>query len=461
MIKKNTVLTLTVDSVTGDGQGVAHFEGMAVFIPYASVGDVAEVVIIKVAKKFSIGKILKIVEPSCVRTEIDCDAFLKCGGCSFRHVSVEEEERIKTQSVADLMKHIGGFAVDVEKIKPTPQLHYRNKVQLPVCEDEKGLRCGFFAPYSHRIVENTIDCLCTPKIFSKIAHAVIDFLKKERISGYNESTGCGLVRHLYMRINKFEQVMLCIVINGKEILNAETEKKFTEFITEKFPSIVSVFVNENTLDTNSILTEKFRLLKGAEFFEDELLNVRLRLSPDSFFQINREGAETVYKTAFSLVKGYDFENVYDLYCGVGSIGLTMFSEIKRGNLDCRAKNLFGIEIVEKAAALASENAERNGIENAHFRAADSSDITEMDWFDKFPPSLVILDPPRKGTTEKLLKYLSLKNVKNILYISCNPATLARDMAFLYKEEYRCEKIFPINLFPRTGHVECVCMLTRE
>lgn len=459
MISKNTTLTLKIESVSGDGQGVARYDGQVVFVPYTAIGDEIEALIIKTTKTYAVGKVQKILTPSDCRVNVDCEAFLKCGGCAFRHVTLDEEQRIKTQSVRDAMQRIGNLDVFVEDAVLTPYTAYRNKAQLPVSEDGKGLKCGFFAPYSHRIVDKTLECIATPKAFSDIARSTLDFMKSENILGYNEESHTGLVRHLYMRINKAGSVMLCLVINGRELKNANTEKSFADYITAKHPEIVSVFVNENSKRTNAVLGEDFRLLYGFDYLEDELLGVKLSMSPESFFQVNREGAEIVYKTAFSLIDGKRFENVYDLYCGVGSIGLTLFSEIKKGNLNASAEKLFGIEIVEKAAEWATLNARNNGIENAYFRAADSSDITDMEWFDKYPPSLVILDPPRKGTTEKLLKYLSDKNVENILYISCNPTTLARDMAFLYKEGYHADKVVPVNLFPRTGHIECCVLLS--
>jgi len=458
MLSKNTVLKLKIDSVSGDGQGVARYEGQVVFVPYTSIGDEVEALIIKVAKNYAVGKIQRIITPSPCRIDVDCEAFLRCGGCAFRHITLEEEQRIKTQSVRDAMQRIGGLDVNVEDAVLTPYTAYRNKAQLPVSEDEKGLKCGFFAPYSHRIVDKTLDCIVTPKVFSDIARSTLEFMKAHNVHGYNEETHTGLVRHLYLRINKKGNVMLCLVINGKALNNSKTEADFAKYITEKHSDIVSLFINKNSERTNAVLGDDFRLLYGKEYLEDELLGVKLSMSPDSFFQVNREGAELVYKTAFSLIEGKSFENVYDLYCGVGSIGLTLFSEINKGNLNVHAEKLFGIEIVEKAARWARQNAENNCIENTDFRAADSSDITEMEWFDKYPPSLVILDPPRKGTTEKLLKYLSDKRVRNILYISCNPTTLARDMAFLYKEGYHADKVVPVNLFPRTGHIECCVLL---
>jgi len=461
MLLKNSTVKVKIESVSGDGQGVARVDGQVVFVPYTCVGDEVEALIIKVTKTYAVGKAVKIISASDSRIENDCPAFLKCGGCSFRHMTLDEEQRIKTQSVKDAMRRIGGLDVLVEDAILTPYSAYRNKAQLPVSEDGKGLKCGFFAPYSHRIVDGTVSCLATPEIFSRIAESTLSFMKEEGVKGYDEESHTGCVRHLYMRINREGNVMLCLVLNGSVLKDKNTEKHFISYITEKHPEIISLFVNANTDRTNAVLGERFRLLFGNEWLEDELLGVKLRMSCDSFFQVNREGAETVYKTAFSFLEGGTFENVYDLYCGVGSIGLTLFSEIQKGRLNARAERLFGIEIVEKAAEWANYNASVNGIENAQFRAADSSDITGMEWFDRFPPSLVILDPPRKGTTEKLLKYLSEKNVPNILYISCNPTTLARDMAILYKEGYKAERVVPVNLFPRTSHVEAVTLLARN
>ncbi len=460
MLCKNDVLKVKIESVTGDGQGIARVNSEVVFVPFAALGDFVRIVIIKRAKTYAVGKILEILTPSMSRVESDCKAFGKCGGCSFRHVTLEEELRIKTEGVRDVMKRLGGIDVQVENTLLTPHKAYRNKVQLPVTEDEKGLRCGFYASYSHRVVDNTLDCLATPEIFSEIAKKVLEFMKREKISGYNEEAHLGLVRHFYMRQNAAGKVMLCLVLNGTLFKNKDCENRFCTYITELFENVVSIYVNKNTQRTNAVLTEDFRLLWGQDYLEDTLLDTTLRMSPDSFFQINRDGAETVYKTAFSLLPEKHYENVYDLYCGVGSIGLTLFSQIRNGYLKAISGRLFGVEIVEKAAVWARENAKLNGIENADFKAADSADITGMEWFDKFPPSLVILDPPRKGTTEKLLSFLADKNVPDILYISCNPATLARDMSYLYSRGYKAEKVVPVNLFPRTSHTECATLLSK-
>lgn len=459
MLLKNSTHVLKIESVTGDGQGISRVDGQVVFVPYAALGDEVEVVIIKTTKSYAVGKIINLLTPSPCRTDVDCKSFLKCGGCAFRHITLEEELRIKTQSVKDALERLGGIKVRVDDCISTPVITYRNKAQLPVTQGAKGILCGFFAPHSHRIVDGTIDCLNTPEIFSHIAKETVRFMEENSVDAYLEESGKGTVRHLYMRENKKGEVMLCLVVNCDVLKNEKTELKYVSFIVDKFPKIKSVYLNVNKNKTNAVLGDGFKLLYGDNSFEDEILSVRLSMSPDSFFQVNREGAETVYKTAFSLLPEKTFENVYDLYCGVGSIGLSLFSEIKRGNLNVSAKRLFGIEIVKDAVKWAKHNAAQNGIDNAQFFASDSADITEMELFDKYPPSLVILDPPRKGVEEKLLKYLADKGVKDILYISCNPATLARDMSYLYSRGYTSERVVPVNMFSRTGHVESVTLLT--
>ncbi len=458
MLLKNSIHKLTIESVTGDGQGISHVDGQVVFVPYGAVGDEVEVLIIKTTKTYAVGKILNVLTASFCRIDVDCKAFLKCGGCAFRHITLEEELRIKTQSVKDAMERIGGINVKVDDCVSTPVITYRNKAQLPVTQTDKGVVCGFYASHSHRIVENTLDCLNTPEIFSLIAKDTVSFMEENKIDAYIEESGKGVVRHLYMRENKKGDVMLCLVVNSDVLKSEKTELKYVNFIVEKYPEIKSVYLNVNKKQTNAVLGEEFKLLFGDNCFEDEILSVRLSMSPDSFFQVNRVGAETVYKTAFSLLPEKSFENVYDLYCGVGSIGLSLFSEIKNGNLNINAERLFGIEIVKDAVKWAKHNAKKNGIDNAQFFASDSADITEMALFEKYPPSLVILDPPRKGVEEKLLKYLADKGVNDILYISCNPATLARDMSYLYSRGYTSERVVPVNMFSRTGHVECVVHL---
>ena len=460
MLKKNSSAVLEIESVSGDGSGIARLDGQVVFVPFTAVGDKVEVIIIKVTKSYAVGKAVKILSPSPVREETDCPVFGKCGGCVFRHVSLAEEERIKTETVTSAMRRIGHLDVEVKDCLTPSVKGYRNKAQLPVTEDDKGLHCGFYASHSHRIVEGSIDCVTTPKIFGDIAKSILDFMQKKKISGYNEESGKGTVRHLYFRINAEGGVMVCVVTNTKILVNDVTESKLVQYLCDLYPEIVSVYLNHNSNDTNVVLGKDFRLLWGDEYFEDSLLDTRLKMSPDSFFQVNREGAETVYSTAFSLLEG-NYENVYDLYCGIGSIGITLFNQIKKGNVQAGAQRLFGIEIVEKAVECARENAKLNGIENAEFSACDSEDITKMDWFDRYPPSLVILDPPRKGTTTELLDFLAERNVPEVLYISCDPATLARDMGYMAGKGYSSSAVYPVNLFTGTKHVESVVCLSRE
>ncbi len=460
MLKKNDILQVNIESVSGDGNGVAHVDGQVVFVPFTAVDDIAEITIIKVTKNYAVGKVRKILSPSKTRSNADCPVFGKCGGCVFRHLNLSEEERIKTETVRSAMRRIGHLDVEVKDCLTPSAFGYRNKAQLPVTQDENGIRCGFYASHSHRIVDGTIDCVTTPKIFGDIAKHIIDFAKKECISGYDETTGKGTIRHLYFRINSDDRVMVCIVTSTKKLASEKTEKEMVNRLVEKFSEISSIYLNHNPADTNVVLGKDYRLLWGEEYFTDTLLDTKLKMSPDSFFQVNRAGAEKIYSIGFSLLKGH-YENVYDLYCGIGSIGITLFNQMKKGNIKASANRLFGIEIVDKAADCAKENAKINGIENAEFAACDSADITSMDWFDRYPPSLVILDPPRKGTTTKLLDFLSDRNVGQILYISCDPATLARDMGYLVSKGYESTPVYPVNLFTGTKHVESVVCLSRK
>ncbi len=460
-MKKNSVLRLTIENVSSDGNSIARVDGEVIFVPCGAVGDELEVIIIKELKSYSVAKILSVISPSPTRKEPDCDVFSKCGGCVFRHLSLEEEERIKTENVKSVMKRIGKLDVEVKDTVTPTKAGYRNKAQYPVSEDEKGLHCGFYAPHSHRIIDESLSCKISPAIFEEISKFILSFMTEEEIKGYNEEKGVGVVRHLYYRINKKGEIMVTIVTATPSLKNKKTEKLFVDKLTESFPSVVSVFISHNPDTTNVVLGRSFRLIWGSEFFEDELLGCKFKMSPDSFFQVNREGAELVYSTAFSLLEDKYYENVYDLYCGIGSIGITLFKAIKEKRLKVGAKRLIGVEIVEKSVECAKINAEENGIDNAIFSASDSSDITKSDLFDKFPPSLVILDPPRKGTTTELLDFLAERGVSDILYISCDPATLARDMSYLYEKGYTSGAVHPINLFTGTKHVECCVKLHKQ
>lgn len=460
MLKKNDTIQVNIESISGDGSGIARLDGQVIFVPFTAVGDTAEITIIKVTKSYAVGKLIKLISPSDKRCNPDCPVFGKCGGCVFRHLELSEEERIKTETVKSAMSRIGHLDVDVKDCITPAVKGYRNKAQLPVTEDKNGLMCGFYAGHSHRIVPGSIECVTSPRIFGDIAKAIIGFMKSENIPGYNEELCTGVVRHLYMRINCDNKVMVCVVTNTAKLMSDKTEKKFISFLTEKFSDIVSIYINHNCKDTNVVLGDAYRLLWGEEYFEDKLLDTTLKMSPDSFFQVNREGAEEIYSIGFSMLKGH-YENVYDLYCGIGSIGITLFNQIKEGKVQVSADRLFGIEIVEKAAECARANAKLNGIDNAEFAASDSADITKMDWFDKFPPSLVILDPPRKGTTTELLDFLAERQVEEILYISCDPATLARDLGYMKDKGYSFSSVYPVNLFTGTKHVESVVHLRRR
>ncbi|MBE6701686.1 MAG: 23S rRNA (uracil(1939)-C(5))-methyltransferase RlmD [Ruminococcaceae bacterium] len=460
-MQKNDIITVEIESVSGDGSGVARFQGQVIFVPFSAVGDKVEVVIIKCAKSYAVGKVVKILSPSRTRKETDCEVFGKCGGCVFRHIDIKEEERIKTENVKSAMKKIGHIDVDVCDCVTPLEFSYRNKAQLPVSEDEKGLHCGFYASHSHRIIDKSIDCKTAPKVFGEISSYILSFMKREGISGYNEESSKGIVRHLYYRINARDEVMVCIVTSTRFLISKLIEDKLIKELCDNFPSIVSIFINYNPESTNVVLGRDFRLIFGEEYFEDEILGVKLKMSPDSFFQVNRKGADLLYKTAFSLLDKGHYENVYDLYCGIGSIGITLFSEMKKGTIGATAHRLLGIEIVEKAVECAKVNAMENGIDKAEFVACDSGEITKSGLFDKYPPSLVILDPPRKGTTTHLLDFLVEREVENILYISCDPATLARDMGYLYSKGYTSSSVHPINMFTGTKHCEAVCALHRK
>ncbi len=460
-MKKNTVFKAEIEAMSADGAGIAKVDGEVIFVPATAVGDEAEIVIIKENKNYSVGKLISILSPSDVRVDPDCKVFPRCGGCVFRHVSLEEEERIKKENVEAVMQRIGKIDVKVEKVLTPVTKHYRNKAQIPVAQEKGALRCGFYAPHSHRIVEESIDCIISDESFSPLTKTIMTYLASNNTEGYNEETKSGIVRHLYYRVNKENKLSVTVVTNTKELVSKKFEKSFAEYITGEFPEIVNVYINYNNKDTNVVLSDDFRIIYGEDCFEDELLGCKFKLSPDSFFQVNRVGAEEVYKKGFSLLENKHFENVYDLYCGVGTIGITLFSMMKRGEIGASADRLFGIEIVEKAAECAAFNAERNGISNARFMAADSVDITKSDWFDKYPPSLVILDPPRKGTTTELLDFLADRNVNDILYISCDPATLARDMGYLYQKGYTSSAVYPVNLFPGTKHCECVVRIYKQ
>lgn len=453
ILKKNDIINLTITSASAEGSGVGRTQdGITVFVPLSAIGDELEVRILKTKKTYAFGKIEKIITPSPSRTEPDCENFSKCGGCVWRHISYEEECRIKQQKVIDAVTRIGGIkdAVFAPIIACDNTLRYRNKAQLPIGLDKNGeVQIGFYAFHSHRIV-NCTDCVLQPEIFAKVIEVTRNFISRTDNDIYDERTGKGRLRHLYIRIGEVtNELMVCYVVNGNGL---KQEDLLVKMLRGSFPNLTSVIINSNREDTNVILGSKNRTAFGKDYITDELCGLKFKISPFSFWQVNRKQAEKLYNKAKEYANLKSDEILLDLYCGTGTIGLTMAEE---------CKTLVGVEIVQDAINDAEENAKMNGINNARFICADAPKAAEKLKNDGLKPDVIILDPPRKGCGEELVKTIFEMSPSRVVYVSCDPATLARDLKYFTEGYYSVEEITPCDMFSRTAHVESVCLIVKN
>ena len=447
------IINLTITSASSEGSGVGKADdGTAVFVPLSAIGDELEVRILKVKKNYAYGKIESIITPSPSRTDPDCSHFSKCGGCVWRHISYDEECNIKQQKVIDAVKRIGGIknAVFVPIIRSDKTLRYRNKAQFPIGRDKDGnILIGFYAFHSHRIIDCE-DCVLQPEVFKKVMDITRRFIKETNADVYDEATGKGRLRHLYIRIGEVTgELMVCYVVNGNGL---KQEDVLVKMLRAELPMLKSVVINSNREKTNVILGSKNRTAYGKGYITDELCGLKFKISPFSFWQVNRRQAEKLYNKAKEYADLDSDEILLDLYCGTGTIGLTMAK-------DC--KMLVGVEIVEDAINDAEENAKLNGIDNARFICADAPKAAEKLKNEGLKPDVIILDPPRKGCGEELIKTINEMSPKRVVYVSCDPATLARDLKYFSEHNYYVKEITPCDMFSRTAHVESVCLIERE
>lgn len=444
-MKKNDVVELTIDGTTSDGAGVGHIGGAAVFVPGSAVGDRCEVRIVKVERSFFRGKLLRLIIPSPDRREESCPAAGKCGGCVFQHLTYEAELRQKWERVRDCLARIGGLPVTPEPVQPSPEVrHYRNKVILPVGERDGRPVIGFYAPRSHRIVDIR-GCEIQNPGDDALARALLRYMEESGVRPYDERSGKGMVRHLFIRRLRSGEVCAMPVVRSGRL--PETEQ-LCELLLEAEPGLRSILLNRNDRRDNVILGERCELLWGREYLEDTLCGLRFRLSPRSFYQINTPQCERLYAKVREYAALTGRETVCDLYCGIGTIGLSLAHEAGR---------LVGVEVVPEAVRDAKENAARNGIKNARFFCGGAEDFAEV-----FEGKLdvCIVDPPRKGCDGRLLDTIARMEPERLVYVSCDPATLARDLKILSGKGFAVREVTPFDMFPRSAHVECVALLVK-
>lgn len=448
-VKKNQIIPLHIIAMSSDGTGLGRYENFAVFVPFTAVGDRITAQIVKVSKNYAYGILREITEKSPDRIENDCPAFLRCGGCSYRHISYEAELREKQNAVYHNILKFSGQTPEFSPILPSPVVDgYRNKAQYPVRRGESGeILIGFYAKRSHRIIPCD-SCALQPEVFGQIAATVKEWMAENNVQPYEETTGNGTVRHLYLRISGNGSVMVCLVVNGSGLPKSES---FVSAITHRYSSVKSIVLNINRQNSNVILGDTCKTLWGQDFIEDELCGLRFKISPLSFFQVNRLGAENLYRLAAEFADLQGDETLLDLYCGTGTIGLTMAK---------KARRLIGVEVVPDAVADAKENARKNGIENAEFLCADAAGAAEQLRDRGEHPDVVILDPPRKGSDRQTISAIADMRPQRVVYVSCDSATLARDLSVFAEFGYQAVKVQPVDMFPRTQHVETVCLLQR-
>ena len=451
MLKKNDIIPLEITDVTGQGSGIGRADGMAVFVPMTAVGDVIDARILKVKKSYAFGKAERIVSPSALRTEPDCPFYAKCGGCVFRHISYAEELKIKRRRVYDALTRIGGLSgFGLREIvgADCPD-RYRNKSQIPVGRGRDGtVEMGFFGSHSHRIVGSG-ECLLQPAEFDAVARAVRGWINDFSVSLYDEQTHTGLLRHLYLRKGfKSGEIMVCLVINGTKLPHSG---ELLRRLEDCCGSIVTVMLNINRARTNVILGSECRTLSGSGVITDELCGLSFRISPLSFYQINHDQTEKLYALAAKYAGLTGSELLIDLYCGAGTIGLSMADKTRR---------LIGVEVVPEAIENARENAENNGVENAEFLCMDAGQAAQELARRGERPDVVVIDPPRKGCDEAVIGAVCEMSPARVVYVSCDPETLARDLARFSERGYELTEATPVDMFPRTQHVECVVCIQK-
>ncbi len=455
-LNKGAELTLEITDLNNLGFGVSHApDGRAIFVAGTVAGDTARVQIIKVNKGYAVARPLEIVTPSPDREDGFCTAAPSCGGCVYRYLTYERELSLKQSYVKHAFIKAGLADIEVEPVRTTGQTkHYRNKAEYPIANGKNGLYGGFYAPKTHRVVAADA-CALQPAIFGEILRASCDFFTAHGVTAYDEQTGKGLLRHLYLREGVGSgELMVTPVINGDTLPHAEA---YVAMLRERFPAVSSVLINVNKKSTNVVLGKTFHTLYGNPYLTDVLCGRTFRIAPDAFYQVNHDAAELLYGIAAERT-GLDGNGLLlDLYCGAGTIGLSMAH---------LASELVGIEIVPAAVECARTNAAENGVQNASFYCGDAANTESLLAAAErergtLHPDVVILDPPRKGCDKALLEFLAARNVPRIVYVSCGPDSLARDCAILRTLGYEIGTVTPVDLFPRTGHVESVVCLTRN
>ena len=468
MLKKNEIIRLEISGMTNEGNGVGKHEGIAVFVPFTVIGDVIECRIVKVCKTYCYGIIENIVSGSVERTKNDCPVYSRCGGCCFRHMSYEEECRVKEQFIKDSFERIGKLYPEYDSFEGCKQLvGYRNKAQFPIGVNKDGQPvAGFYAARTHNIIP-VEDCKLGVTQNEQILGTVLSYMRENGVRPYDETTGKGLVRHVLIRYGfTSKELMVCLVINGETL---PQEKKLVD-VLRKIEGMTSISVNINRKNTNVILGEETRTVWGSDYITDQIhlrdcdhdfaltdTAIAYHISPQSFYQVNPVQTEKLYSLALSYAGLTGRETVWDLYCGIGTISLFLAQ---------KAGKVYGVEIVPQAIEDAKSNAALNGITNASFFVGKAEEVLPEFYekesrkpdADMLHPDVIVVDPPRKGCDEKCLETMLRMEPDRIVYVSCDPATLARDLKILCGGGYALRKVRPVDQFGHTTHVESVVLM---
>lgn len=442
-LEKNRIYRAHIDGYSSEGLGIARIDGQVVFVHGAVRGEICDVLVMKVLKNAAFGKIAALVEPSPARREPDCPYYGRCGGCDFRHMSYEEELWAKRARVQDALTRIGGAEIAVEEILGAEQpLHYRNKSIYPISPTGE---VGFYRARSHQVV-HVEHCLIQKPEADALAQALRDYIARFRVPPYDEATGRGLLRHLYVRTSCAGESLVCLLVNGSRLPH---EEELVAMLRAAAPRLCGVVLGENTRRGNAILGDRYRTLWGRDYLTDTLCGLELRLSVPSFYQVNHDQAQRLYEKALEYAGLTGRELAVDLYCGAGTITQVLAR---------RARHVIGGEIVPEAIRDAEDSARRNGVENVEFLCGDASRLAAELRQRGLRPDVICVDPPRKGLAPDVVEAAASMTPGRIVYVSCDPATLARDVARFAPLGYRPVRACAVDLFPGTAHVETVCLL---
>ena len=450
MLKNNGIYTLDITGYTSDGEGVGRIDGQVVFVPRTIAGERCRVRIVNIGKTAAHGVLEAVERPSPHRQGPDCEYFAQCGGCDFRHMDYDEELSLKRRRVLDALTRIGGFSIDTLPVHGAPEQNgYRNKVQYPVAQENGRAEAGFFRARTHQVIPIET-CRIQPVCADRLRRAVLDWMTEFRIPAYDEKTHTGMIRHIYLRKGFVSgQALCCVVANCKTL---PRRQELTRRVLDAVPETKSLVVSYHEKRGNTILGDRFENLYGEGWIEDTLCGLTFRLSARSFYQINHDQAERLYEKAAELAALGGTDSVLDLYCGTGTITLCLARQ---------AAKAWGVEIIADAIRDAKENARRNQIENVEFFCADASAAAAEFAARGERPDVIVVDPPRKGVSRDVVDAMLAMSPKRIVYVSCDPATLARDLRLLCAGGYQLQTAEAFDLFPRCAHVETVALLTRE